>query len=400
MGIYFLFWTASLAYGIFIFALYRGLRRLKRGQVSGDRPFVSVIVPARNEERTLPECLQSLADQTYPQDNYEVIIVDDHSEDRTLEQGNQFVRRHTNYQLISLVERVDHRSPKKMAIAAAVKLCRGEIILTTDADSVVPKQWIAGMVGCFRDDVGVVTSWLQVRTNSSLLSKLESLDALSLVLITAGAIGLGKPFLANGANFGYRKKVFEQVNGFADIDQYASGDDDLFLLKIRRQTAWKVVFASPPELSVSTHPKPNLKDFLSQRIRWASKGAIYPLPNIVLQGLLYLYLIALSLGLPLSLIYNLPIIPIVSSLAIKVCLDYFFMRLGCRLLRRRLTIHHFLLTEAFQMLYLIVVGMLGQFGRFKWKGRSYSRGKSSCFGSKDISSYGALATVEADQKTV
>jgi len=400
MVIHAFYLIASLVYGLFILAIYWGLRRLRSVSPREWRPFVSVIVPARNEERTLLDCLESLAGQSYPLAAYEVIIVDDDSQDRTKELARRFVEEHGNFRLISLAARNVDRSPKKLAIAAAVESCRGEIILTTDADSIVPKQWIEKLIGYFDHDVGAVASWLQVRPNAKLLSKLESLDAFSLVLVAAGAMGLGKPFLANGANFGYRKQVYEQLNGFAGIDHYASGDDDLFLLKIRRQSNWRVVFVPEPETGVWTQAKNSYRDFLSQRIRWASKGSLYPLPLTLLQSGFYLFFLAIALGLPFCLFFAYPVWPIVFALALKLCCDYLLIRYGSRLIRRELKVGHFLLAEAFQICYLLVVGILGQVGSFQWKGRLYTRGKSRSRRIEDLDLSSSFAPIDQSQKTV
>ncbi len=400
MVIYAVYLIASLAYGLFIAAIYWGLRRVKSVAPQERRPFVSVIVPARNEGRTLIDCLESLADQSYPLACYEVIIVDDDSQDRTKELARRFVDRHANFRLIALAERPVNRSPKKMAIAAGIGSCRGEIILTTDADAIVPHGWIERMTGYFAPDVGAVTSWLQVRTSTTLLSKLESLDVFSLVLVAAGAMGLGKPFLANGANFGYRKEVYEQIHGFAGIDHYASGDDDLFLQKIHRRSNWRVVFVPEPEAGVWTLPKDSYRDFLSQRIRWASKGSLYPLPLTLLQSGLYLFFLSIALGLPLSLFLPLPVWPVMIALACKMSCDYLLIRFGSRLIRRELKVSHFFLAEAFQIAYLLIVGVLGQIGSFQWKGRFYTRGKSRGKQIEDLELSASLAPVEQSQKTV
>ena len=362
-------------YSLFILVLHLGLRRLKLKSNNNHQPYVSIIVPARNEAEFISDLLHSLLKQSYPSELYEVIVINDNSQDNTPEIVTSFAREHTNVKLLDLNGAVDRCSPKKLAIALGVSRSKGEILLTTDADCIVPERWLEIMVRNFGEDVGAVMSWLQIRQSNRILGKMESLDSFSLVLIGAGAVGLGVPFVANAANFGYRKKVFEEVNGFAGIEQFVSGDDDLFLLKMRQKTRWQVAFAVEKDACVWTKATNNLQQFLSQRIRWASKGTIYPWSLKLLELVFFSYYLLIVLLIPVGFFYPKLLVPVLLSILVKFLLDYSFIHYGGKIVKRQTSLRRFIITEFFHCFYILVAGIGGTFGHFQWKGRVYHHGK-------------------------
>jgi len=367
--------TLTLIYALFIALMCLGLARLKPVAVNGSRPFVTVIVPARNEEATLPYLLDSLACQSYPRELYEVVVINDHSTDETRQVAAGYASNHQNIRVFDLHDLAKNSSPKKLAIAQGIIRSKGEIILTTDADCLVPQRWIEILVGHFGENTGAVMSWLQIKSRASLLNRIDAMDSFALVLIGAGAVGLGLPFVANAANFGYRKKVFEEVNGFQGIEQFVSGDDDLFLLKMRRKTNWQVAFANDPAACVWTRPASTWKHFFSQRIRWASKGTIYPLLLQTLEITIYGYYAVLVLMPLLALVKPSLLFFFITSFTVKVLLDGHLLRSGHKQLGRKWNYLDFLIGEGFNMAYILFVGIAGMFGKFQWKDRTYYRGK-------------------------
>ncbi|MBN2413847.1 glycosyltransferase [candidate division KSB1 bacterium] len=372
MTVLFVFYILStVVYGFFIVSLVFGLNRLKTQKSGLQHTFVSVIIPARNEEKNISKCLKALIGQSYPKELFEILIVDDFSTDLTGQIVREFAAQHNNIRLISLTETNTGVSPKKRAIEAGIQQSRGEIIFTTDADSLAPPGWLETVLRYFDEDTGLVASWLQVNPGKKLLGKLESLDSLSMVITGAAAFGLGFPVLANGANLAYRKSLFQDMNGFQGSEQLASGDDDLLLQKIFKQSKWKAVFAPDLSASVSTEANFSLQDFFSQRVRWASKSGTYPLSVLAFEIFLYCYFLFIFLSIPLlfvSFVYL--IFP-----AVKLLLDYVVMKRGCDKLNRNLSPVYFLPAIFFQMGYILIAGIAGLTGKFTWKNRLYLKGK-------------------------
>ena len=124
------------------------------------RPKVSVIVAARNEELNLEQCLLSLSNQNYPEDLYDVYIIDDRSEDETRKIGSRFADQRHNFNLIVVDEVGLNISPKKNAIQKGIDASDGEIIMTTDADCSPPEGWISGIVSHYNDEsIGMVAGY-------------------------------------------------------------------------------------------------------------------------------------------------------------------------------------------------------------------------------------------------
>jgi cellulose synthase/poly-beta-1,6-N-acetylglucosamine synthase-like glycosyltransferase len=366
-GLFVYYLLASLLYGVFILWLWLGFNRSKRSVTSPDQPMVSVIIPARNEEKNISHCLVDLVEQSYPTDRYEVIVVDDGSTDRTA----QMVRTFTRVQYYALDRLPDSWSPKKAALSLGIHHSHGDIILTTDADSRLPKTWIQYMVHNFYSDTAAVASWVILPESERLLTRLERLDMLALQTVGAGAMGHRAPFLANGANWGYRKSVFAAVRGFSGHEATASGDDDLLLQKFHRHAGWRCVFANHKECCVTTTPCSDWREFFMQRLRWASKTALYPWPVRLLEIAVFFYFFSLLL-LPFFILFH-P--PFAVFLLCKFSCDLLLMHRTASVLAIRVRWYDILLAGWWQIFYITVVAVVAWRGRFIWKGREYIKGR-------------------------
>lgn len=357
--------SAALLYALFTGWLLVGLGRLRRPLTQCLQPTVSVVIPARNEAKTLDRCLTALQQQTYPDHLYEIIVVDDESSDDT----RQIALQHGVRYFFSAVT-ANGWSPKKEALRRGIHESRGEIILTTDADCTVPAEWIETMMCHFLPNVGAVASWVDVQPNGSLRAKIEALDAWSLQIIGAAAIGHGRPFLANGANWGYRRQVYEHVQGFTGIERAASGDDDLLLQKMTSRCPQRVAFVDAPGCRVVTQPCESWSAFIKQRLRWASKIKQYPAAVIGFEAFIFFYhasllwLFFLSLTRPAWL----------GFILCKIFCDLTIMLSADRRFLHRHRWYHFLAAEWWQVLYTVFIGLFAWRGRFVWKDRRYHRG--------------------------
>jgi len=354
----------SLLYGVFSLWLWAGLRRLRRQHRTVAQPHVVVIIPARNEAKALGRCLDALQRQSYPSDLYEILVVDDDSSDDTAA-----VAQAHGVRCVLSKPLPPGWSPKKAALHLGIQHSHAEIVLTTDADCVAPVRWIETMISYFAERVGAVVSWVDIEPTGALLSRLEALDAWSFQVVGAAAVGHQRPFLANGANWGYRRALYDQIGGFYGIEAAASGDDDLLLQKMRH-SEHHVAFADAADCRVRTTPCDSLSAFLQQRLRWASKTALYPFSIIALEGFIFLY--NASLLLLSVLVFFRP-----------AWLIFFLIKIFCDagLLYRtgapsgRKNLGDFLLAQWWQVVYTLMVGLLAWRGRFVWKDRRYTRGK-------------------------
>jgi len=334
--------------------------------------FISVIIPARNEEENIGACLQSIINQSYPKNLFEVIVVDDFSTDRTAEIIGSFLEK--NVSLISLkdfAEEGELNSYKKKAIEIAISKAKGDLIVTTDADCIVQKKWLEIIASFYEKHNPVfIAAPVTYYGENNFLKILQSLDFMTLQGITGASVYKKFHSMCNGANLAYEKKVFLEVGGFTGIDNIASGDDMLLMHKIFSISPQKILFLKSWEAIVQTKPAGSLKEFLHQRIRWASKADKYTDKKITgVLLLVYLFNVWIFLVGILSIFYHQLFLWFAWVLISKTLIELFFLYPVARFFKKRRLLWWFPVAQPFHILYTIIAGWLGKFGSYKWKER-------------------------------
>jgi cellulose synthase/poly-beta-1,6-N-acetylglucosamine synthase-like glycosyltransferase len=363
----------TVYYVYFITRVRVGLLALQFAQPKIILPKVSVVVAARNEEKNIEQCLLSLLKQTFPTNNYEIIIIDDGSTDKTAFIVKSISERFSNIRLLSLMFDSDRRIGRKpLAITKGIAQATGEIILTTDADCIAPPQWIEIMVNHFEKDVAFVAGPVVERDSNTFCAKIEQLEFLGLITTAAGLIGSKRPIICNGANLAYRKSAFVAIDGFGENS--SSIDDESLMNKIVYRKIGGVVFAPEADAVVTTSSSNTMVTFLRQRIRWANKRGHYE-DKSILFTLVCLYLFFVSLLLTMILVTQEPqlIQPLALAFGGKVLVDYLTLRSGARLFRKNISLFHFLIAELFHVPYIVIIAAIGQIASMQWKGRTIRR---------------------------
>ncbi|MCX6135763.1 MAG: glycosyltransferase [Ignavibacteriales bacterium] len=363
----------SLAYYLhFLWKVSRGLTATT-GRFNTAIPMVSVVVAARNEEEHIEECILSLGRQSYDRTKYEVVLVDDHSQDRTLAKAKEAAATmgHFKCTLLSCAD-TPAQQGKPTAIALGISRSEGEIILCTDADCIAPSEWIASTVRCFQPDVAFVAGLVAERPHDSLFSKLQSLEFLGLISTGAGLIGSGDPIICNGANIAYRKSAFQSVHGYGD--GRSSCDDETLMQRMMMRNAGKVIFNFDSAAIVTTSTPETIRAFWNQRTRWASKHGHYEDKRILLRLiLLYSFFLIVFVSGVTAAMYPILMLPLLVVLAIKGIAEFTILRIGARLLQQPFTVWHFLIAELCHVPYIVFAAFVGQFGTLRWKNRNFGR---------------------------
>jgi cellulose synthase/poly-beta-1,6-N-acetylglucosamine synthase-like glycosyltransferase len=327
---------------------------------------VSVIIPARNEEKNIGALLQSLQQQSYPKEFFEVIVIDDHSTDHT----SAIVKKFPSVKLLRLNE-TEINSYKKKAITTGIRSSSGELIITTDADCEVPPDWLKTILA-YKKETGAVLIAAPVAfsVERNFLQLFQALDFMVLQGIT-GAVVSKKQFpMGNGANLAYDRKAFDEAGGFAGIDKIASGDDMLLMEKINRKHPGKIFYLKSKKAIVNTLPATTWKEFFNQRIRWASKVGFYHSKTIVfVLALVYFFnlsFLALALAGFSNPYYWLGLVALWIG---KTIVEFPFVYSVARFFGKQKWMRYFFLFQPFHIAYTIIVGTLGQFGKYEWKGR-------------------------------
>lgn len=258
-------------YIISIGSLIHGFFKVKNYQNKGLSPKTSftIIVPFRNEAENLPNLLNSFSNLNYPTDLFEVILVDDNSKEKFQILNSKFQ--------ISIVDNVrNSNSPKKDAITTAMQHVKTNWVITTDADCIVPENWLLTFDNYIQENkVSMLAGAVSYECENSFLHHFQQLDLTSLQGATIGSFGLGKGFMCNGANFAYTKALFESLNGFDGNDKIASGDDVFLLQKAIEKFPNEVHYLKAKEAIVITKPTETWKSLFYQRVRWAAKTSSY-----------------------------------------------------------------------------------------------------------------------------
>ena len=186
---------------------------------------ISIIIPARNEEHNIENCLQSISQNTYPTDLFEIIVVDDHSKDGTAAVVKKYASQ--NVKLISLSDHISTKinSYKKKAIEIAVAQATGTLIITTDADCIVPTKWLQTIAAFYEEkNPAFIAAPVAIDCGWSFIQIFQSLDFMTLQGITAAVVNKKQMTMCNGANMAYERAAFYEVGGFAGIDIIAAGN--------------------------------------------------------------------------------------------------------------------------------------------------------------------------------
>lgn len=329
----------------------------------------TVIIPARNEAANIKACVDSILNQDYPAAAFEIIVIDDFSEDDTAFIVHALSQQYPQLRLLKLADHCKEGETlayKKKAIEIAVAQAKGDWILTTDADCIVPSRWlllynayIHQHQPCF-----VAAPVMFIKT-AGILNQFQVLDFLALQGITAAAVGAGKHSMSNGANLGFEKAAFIAVGGYQGVDHIASGDD-MFLMHKMKQTLHKPVgYLFHPDAIVLTAAMDTWKGFIMQRIRWASKARYYDDHSITMV-LTLVYFFNLSF-ICLALMGSWSTLLI--ALAFKTFFELFFLDPVAKFFQLQPELKYFVFYQPIHIVYNIAAGLFGQLKTYSWKGR-------------------------------
>lgn len=330
---------------------------------------ITVLVPFRNESRNLDRLIRSLGKLNYPPELFEVIFINDHSEDDSVLQ----IEKHpvVNLRVIYLNE---SQQGKKSAITEGVSQSSHELIATTDADCEVPVNWLAEINRTFQDEkVKMVFGGVRIRSNGSTLSNIQAIEMTSLIGSGAATIGLGQLTMCNGANLAFRKSAFAKVNGFEGNLDIPSGDDEFLARKIAKAFPHAIQFAGEPDNAVSTAPLSTLRELIQQRTRWAGKWRFNQSVATKLLAVWVFFVQAAFVGM--WLLVPLGIVDFrwaLMLLGIKIAVEGAFLYLVSRFLRSYWNWLLFIVMQFLYPIYVICIGVLSQGNTFDWKGRRLS----------------------------
>ncbi|MCP4724557.1 MAG: glycosyltransferase [bacterium] len=349
-----------------IFCLIISVGVLLGDKINEDfQPSVTILIPARNEEKNIGSCLDSIKSLDYPEDRFEVIVIDDHSDDSTAEIASEKIRDLDNYRLIKLSELENAGTGKIGGLIEGYKSAAGEIVFQTDADCRVPSTWIKTVLRKFSENTGVVGGLIYLRSKeNTLFSRIQSLDWLYLVGIGAGANRVGFPLSCIGNNIAVRKKAYEDTGGYTKIPFSITEDFALFKAIVR--SGWKAGFSVSKDSLVESSPPETIKDLIRQRIRWSSGGIQQAGYGIVLLATAFVFHFSVIAGI----IARIDPVYWLTAVLVSFLVDSIFLFAVTKKIAKLNTLRYLFLFEIYYYFYTTALGVLSPFMRsVTWKGR-------------------------------
>ena len=338
----------------------------------------SIVIPFRNEAQNLPKLLDSIVKLNYPQHLFEVILVNDASEDDSVSIIKKYIetlhKRHNteNFNLKIIESKSTTNSPKKEAITSAIKISKFNWIVTTDADCVLPKYWLDVFDEFVQiNDPNCMVAPVTYHGKTSFFNRFQSLDFLSLQGATIGGFGIKKPFLCNGANFAYRKSEFISVNGFKGNDTIASGDDVFLLEKFLKRNPKKGSYLKSTNAIVTTNAAQNIDHLIQQRLRWASKTSHLTQWFAKVVGLIVLLGNLMSLVfIPAVLMHFISLKIALALFVIKFSIDFLLLFKTARFFKQENLLLSYLFSSLIYPVFSVYIAFISFFKSYHWKGRT------------------------------
>jgi len=367
-----------IGYAVLIVTISIGWWKLRDFEITRQLPGVkiSVVVAVRNEAANIGALLHSLLLQDYPAELYEIIIVDDQSDDQTTRLAEDVIAGKKEAQNLKLVVLdVKNGSGKKAAIDLGIKVSSGELIVITDADCTAGNKWISSLSSFYKKNKPqMILAPVRMTEGGSFFGKLQSLEFTSLIASAAGSCNAGYPLLANGANMAFTRQAYETCGGFTGNLQYPSGDDMFLMISINKKFGPEAIrFLRSDDAIVNTPATKGVKPFIQQRLRWVSKTRGYPDPLLAASSIIvFLTNICLvaaafsALFIPGYMGYFLVLYLIKLVLDVPLMLSYSLFQ------KKSALMWLFPLMELLNGFYTLIIGIAGNIGRFEWKGRNFS----------------------------
>ncbi len=372
----FIFAIILLCYGVYTTIAIIGIGKLQQSSsnrslknLTPSQTFISIVASCRNEEKNIEEFIQQIAKQNLSKDRYELILVDDFSEDQTFAIATRALTDSgINYQLI----KSEQQNGKKQNLASAITLAKGDIIVTTDADVCYRfSTWLQNIADYFNVyHPALLIMPIDFMNNGNLLAKFQIVENIALTAITAGYSGINKAYMCNGANLAFSKTAYDKVKGYESHLSISSGEDVFLLEDIKREFPHSIHYGLNRELIVKTSAHINFKDFFNQRVRWAYKAKYNTNWINIFSGMIILASNLLFPALLISLFKQSILSPYLAIfIMIKLLFDFLLLFLASIFLGRTKFLFWLIPFELVYWIYALLIGISSVFWKPYWKGK-------------------------------
>ena len=335
---------------------------------SDKKHFISVIVPARNEEDKIENCILNLIQSDYPMDSFEIIAVNDRSEDKTGAILDRLTQEYQNVKVVHIKNDIDkgNLKGKPGALHLGILQSKGEIIMMTDADCTVNRNWLSTVSEWFNDpEIGLVPSYTLIHGDSP-FDKVQAVEWIYMHTMASAGVGLNNPLGCYGNNLAVRKSVYDEIGGYPKIK--FSVTEDLALLKAVFNAGHKVKYLCDYKATVTTLPCSTMSEYVSQHKRWAIGGL-----DLGYNAVFYVITSSfIWIGLIAAIIAAKPLW-ILAILFTRIIGDYIVIKPAMNILNQNHLNSWILPSVGFFMLMEVVVPPLLIDSRIVWKGQVFNK---------------------------
>lgn len=312
---------AALYFGLILAKIAEGKlypRRRADDTANREKLTVTVLVPARDEETLLPRLLESLERQT--DRDFKILLVNDRSKDNTQSVMESFRGKHPNdVTIVRVTEEPELANGKLNALIEGAKVVDSDLILFTDADCVVPPQWVSGIKRCFLDStLGLLLAPIETHRNHKMLSHFHAFDHIFKFSYNTACAGMGLPMGGFGNNLAVRNTALAEMGGLESVNVTVT-EDAALIAKMRQETGWKISAVYARTLTVLTQPQRTWHALTEQEVRWHTGGLFSKdfqtrLGYSYIMFFLLASVIAIPLGFALPVLFILPAVSLVTML--------------------------------------------------------------------------------------
>ncbi len=359
-------------YAAFLLLIFFKLKQVKNGERNEIScfPKFSIIIAVRNEKINIRSVLDFLRVQKYPVSAFEVIVVDDHSEDDTALITEEYMGVYPDFNL-KLVTLGVTDTGKKNAIVKGIGNALFPWIITTDADCKMEPDWLVAKAEVIHNsNYKLIISPVFAANVNHFIEKIQQVEWVVLMGLTFGSLKSGFPLMCNGANLCYNRDVID--NGLNESFNFKiSSGDDLFLLQSVIKNHGSKSIGSALKSVVYTDVERSFNAILQQKVRWASKSVYYKDVSTLLYGLLVSFVNLFVVSIPILGWFQLLNWEILGILGlVKIITDIVFGYFCSIRLNQRINFNALIIYALVYSWYFCGIIFIGIFLKKSWKGRS------------------------------
>lgn len=367
-------YTMTLAYAMLILIYYVGwlfIPKPKLFPIQLPKRGFSILVPARNEAQHIEACVHAIINQDYPTSLFELIVMNDHSTDRTAEIVQTIATQYPQIPIRLIHAEERGVSGKKACITAAISEASFNYICLTDADCTRGVNWLNAINESLQTRSAQLIYAPVFFSSNNLFEQSQALEFMGLLGIGAAAIQLKNPNMCSAANLIFNKEVFLKIGGYSGNENLASGDDEFLLHKVFKLYPEEVYFLKDARAIVETSPNSSLQELTQQRRRWVSKSTKYE-NRYITAILVGAYLFNFSIFWNFFAAFYIPSLwnVFMIQILVKMFAEGLLIHAVLRFFKKGKLIVLLPLVEPFHVLYVLIIGIWANVQNFTWKERS------------------------------